>query len=139
MVHFCSSEFTMYYLHAVWFLFFLLIFNSSELKDQMSFICSSLSLCCLLTYFPLQNHWVNFNQTWHKASLGKSDSNLLKWKATLLITVRGDYGNIVKIHWQLLKTFFPRTLGQISTKKKAQSIPWWGSFKFVQIKGHTLS
>ena len=26
----------------------------------------------------LQNHWVNFNQTWHKASLGKSDSSFFK-------------------------------------------------------------
>ena len=26
----------------------------------------------------LQNHWANFNQTWHKASLGEEDSNLFK-------------------------------------------------------------
>ena len=29
----------------------------------------------------LQNHWANFNQTWHKASLGKGDSSLFKWRA----------------------------------------------------------
>ena len=23
----------------------------------------------------LQNHWINFNKTWHKASLGEGDSN----------------------------------------------------------------
>ena len=26
----------------------------------------------------LQNHWANFNQTWHKASLGEGDSSLFK-------------------------------------------------------------
>ena len=29
----------------------------------------------------LQNHWANFNQTWHKASLGKGNSSLFKWRA----------------------------------------------------------
>ena len=29
----------------------------------------------------LQNHWVNFNQSWHKASLGKGDLSLFKWRA----------------------------------------------------------
>ena len=29
-----------------------------------------------------QNHWVNFNQTWQKSSLGKGDSDLFKWKVT---------------------------------------------------------
>ena len=28
----------------------------------------------------LQNHWVNFNQTWHKASLGYEDPSLLIWR-----------------------------------------------------------
>ena len=28
----------------------------------------------------LQNHWANFNQTWPKASLGKGDSSLFKWR-----------------------------------------------------------
>ena len=29
----------------------------------------------------LQNHWANFNQTWHKPSLGKGNSSLFKWRA----------------------------------------------------------
>ena len=29
----------------------------------------------------LQNHGANFNQTWHKASLGRGDSSLFKWRA----------------------------------------------------------
>ena len=31
-------------------------------------------------YLLLQNHWANFNQTWHKASLGEGDSSLFKWR-----------------------------------------------------------
>ena len=26
----------------------------------------------------LQNHWANFNQTWHKTSLGKGEASLFK-------------------------------------------------------------
>jgi hypothetical protein len=34
-------------------------------------------------YFRLlQNRWANFNQTWHKSSLGKGDSELYKWRTT---------------------------------------------------------
>ena len=29
----------------------------------------------------LQNHWANFNQTWHKASSGEGDSSLFKYRA----------------------------------------------------------
>ena len=29
----------------------------------------------------LQNYWANFNQTWHKVSLGEGDSSLFKWRA----------------------------------------------------------
>ena len=29
----------------------------------------------------LENHWANFNQTWHKTSLGEEDSSLFKWNA----------------------------------------------------------
>ena len=29
----------------------------------------------------LQNHLANFNQTWHKAPLGKGDSSFFKWTA----------------------------------------------------------
>ena len=29
----------------------------------------------------LQNHWANFNQTWHKTSLGEGNSSLFKWRA----------------------------------------------------------
>ena len=32
-------------------------------------------------HFLLQNHWTNFIQTWHKASLGNEDSSLFKWRA----------------------------------------------------------
>ena len=29
----------------------------------------------------LQNHWTNFNQTWHNSSLGEGNSSLIKWVA----------------------------------------------------------
>jgi hypothetical protein len=37
---------------------------------------------CKLLHFRLllQNHWANFNQTWHKSSLGEVDSKLFKWR-----------------------------------------------------------
>jgi hypothetical protein len=70
-------------------------FSSLELKAQVSFSDrpSSVCLCvcppiCLykLLHFRLllQNHWANFNQTWHKSSLRGGDSKLYKRKGTAL-------------------------------------------------------
>ena len=70
-------------------------FSSPELKAQVSFsdhlssvVCLSVRLSvhpsvCLsvnfsLFYLLLQNHLANFNQTWHKVSLGEGDSSLFK-------------------------------------------------------------
>ena len=47
-------------------------------------VCPSVRLSvCNFSHFHLllQNHWANFNQTWHKASLGEGDSSLFKWRA----------------------------------------------------------
>jgi hypothetical protein len=41
------------------------------------------SVCKLLHFRLLQNHWANFNQTWHKWSLGRGDSKLFKWRGLL--------------------------------------------------------
>ena len=67
-----------------------LIFSSPELKAQVSFsdhlssiVCPSvrhLSLNFSHFLLLLQNHWANFNQTWHKASLGRGDSSLFRWR-----------------------------------------------------------
>ena len=78
-------------------------FSSPELKTQVSFsdhlsfvVCLSVRLSvrpsvrpsvCLSVNFShfhllLFNHWANFTQTWHKASLGEGDSSLFKWRAT---------------------------------------------------------
>ena len=64
-----------------------LVFSSPELKAQVSFsdhlssvVCLSVRLSINFSHFHLllQNHWDNFNQTWHKASLGEGDSSLFK-------------------------------------------------------------
>jgi hypothetical protein len=50
------------------------LLSSPELKAQVSFsdrlLSVDLSVCKLLHFRLLQNHWANFNQTWHKLSLG---------------------------------------------------------------------
>jgi hypothetical protein len=59
-------------------------FSSPELKAQVSYSDHPLSVVrlsvCKLLHFRLllQNHWANFNQTWHKSSLGGGDSKLFK-------------------------------------------------------------
>jgi hypothetical protein len=68
------------------------IFTSPELKAHVSFSDRLLSIVCLsvwrlsvrLLHFQLllQNRWANFNQSWHKSSLGKEDSELYKWRTT---------------------------------------------------------
>ena len=62
-------------------------FSSLVLKAQVSFsdhlssvvclsVCLSVRLSVNFSHFHLllQNHWANFNQTWHKASLGSGNS-----------------------------------------------------------------
>ena len=57
-----------------------------------------------------QNYWANFNQTWHKASLGDGNSSLFKWRA--MFCFKEDISNkIAKIHLPSLKIFFFKTLG----------------------------
>ena len=64
-----------------------LVFSSPELKAKVSFsdrlssgICLSVcpSVCKLFLFSTSSHHWVNFNQTWHKACLGEGDSSLFK-------------------------------------------------------------
>jgi hypothetical protein len=59
------------------------VFSSPELKAQVSFsdgLLSGIPSICKLLHFRLllHNHWANFNQTWHKSSLGEGDSSLFK-------------------------------------------------------------
>ena len=79
----------------------------------------------------LQNHWANLNQAWLKASLGRKDSSLFKWRATSF--PRGDKYEIAKIHWQNLKIFFSTLTEPISTNL-AQSILKWRRLKVLQIR-----
>jgi hypothetical protein len=63
-----------------------MLFSSPELKAQVRFSDRPLSgvrLSCRLSVFKLlhfrlllQNHWTNFNQIWHKSSLGEGDSSV---------------------------------------------------------------
>ena len=71
--------------HYLLFFWFWVIFSSPDLKAQVSFSYGLLSVCLsvhLPVNFPLfhllQNHWANFNQTWHKASFGGGNSSLFK-------------------------------------------------------------
>jgi hypothetical protein len=102
-------------LWATWFIFIFLgglfVFVSSpELKAQVSFsdrplsgvrlsvrpsVC--LSVCKLLHFrLLLQNRWANFNQTWHKSSLGEGNSSFSKEGD--IPSPRGDNSKRVKIH-----------------------------------------
>ena len=103
-----------------------------------------LFVCKLFTFSSfLQNCWANFNQTWHKTSLGKGDlstciSKLRGGRVIIFFSkttepistklgtkhhwmkgiffFKGDNKGIVKIYWQYLKIFFYRTICPISTK-----------------------
>ena len=69
------------------FIYMNLIFSSPKPKAQMNFSDQNLSVVVVnFSHFHLvlQNHWPNFNQTWHKASLGEGDSKLFKWRVWFL-------------------------------------------------------
>ena len=62
-----------------------MVFSSPEPKAQVSFSDQNLSVVVVVIvdvvvifshfHLLLQNHWPNFNQTWHKASFGKGNSS----------------------------------------------------------------
>ena len=85
-----------------------------------------------------QNHWANFNQTWHDASLGEGDFTLFKWR-----TVSFPKGEIItiitKIHKQNLKILFSRTTDPISTNFGTKH-PWVKGIQVCSNEGpHPLS
>ena len=82
--------------------------------------------------FPLQNHWANLNQTWHKASLGEGDSSLFL-KKVLRPYPRGDNYEITKYIDKFLKTSSPEPLSQFQPHL-AQNILGWRGFKFINMK-----
>ena len=58
-------------------------FKLTWAESSSEFFWSSVCPSVNFSHFHLlQNHWANFNQTCHKASLGGGDSSLYKWRAT---------------------------------------------------------
>ena len=53
-------------------------------SDHLSSVCPSVRLSVYFSHFHLllQNHWVNFDQTWQKVSLGEEDFSLFKLRVT---------------------------------------------------------
>ena len=84
----------------------------------------------------LQNHWANFNQTWHKASLWMMEIQVCLKEGPHAFP-RGVNYKIAKIHWEIWKYSSPEPLGQFKIYF-ARSILGWREFKFVQIKWPTL-
>ena len=103
-------------------------FSDHLLSDVcLSVFCLSVRLSVNFSHFHLllQDHWANFNQTWHKVSPGEGDSSMFKWRAK-----QGECNwEIIKINWQLLKIFFSRTTGPFSTKLCTKH-PW---VKMIQV------
>ena len=79
-LHYCSYAFICTYLQ--WLEPFLAHLSWRLKWAFLIKICSS-SVVVNFSHFHLllQNHWANFNQTWRKASLGKGDWSLFKWRA----------------------------------------------------------
>ena len=48
----------------------------------------------------LQNHWANFNQTWHKASMGEIQVFCFLSNDRLHSFPRGNNYQVAKIHWK---------------------------------------
>ena len=76
----------------------------------------------------------NFNQTWHKASLGNRDSNCSNERPSPFFS-RGDIYKIAKTHWQILRIFFPPTIDPISNKLDTNHA-WVKGIQFYSNEGH---
>ena len=103
---------------------------SWKLKDLACLIACwlSLSVFIIFSHFHLllQNYLANFNQTWHKASLGVGDSNLFIWRATLF--PRGDNSKNSK---NTLTTIIKKLLSPFHPYLAKNILEWWklGFFK----------
>ena len=59
----------------------LLMLYQTNINNKINYCGARFQVCIHLTKslnFLLKNHWANFNQTWHIASLRKGDSSLFK-------------------------------------------------------------
>ena len=120
----------------------LFFFSSPEPKALVSSSDQKLSVVVIVvvvnfSYFHLllQNHWANFNQTWHKASLGEGNSSFSNEGPCPFS--RGDNYEMAKIHWHISKIFSSTNTGPISTKFGTNHL-WVKGFKIVQMKGSIL-
>ena len=95
---------------------FLIAFRSSSVRLSVS-VRPSVNF----SYFRLllKNHYANFNQTWHKASLGEGDSSLFKWRAPPFSKGRNSENTLTKLknlllnHWaNFNQTWHKASLGE---------------------------
>ena len=83
------------------------LFSSPEPKVQVSYSDQNLSIvrhrCCKLfrLYLLLQTQYANFNQTWHKASLGSNRAN--EEQHPFLRGDDNEYRKHINKVWNLLK------------------------------------
>ena len=62
-------------------------------------------------HFLLQNHWIYFNQTWHKPSIAEQNSSLFKWRVSSFSRGRW-YWNSKNTLTKFMKIFFWEPLSQ---------------------------
>ena len=81
-------------------------------------VCESVRLSVNFSHVHLlfQNRWANFNQTWHKVSLGDKKGIRICSNEGPRSFQRGYNYEIKKKHRKNLKIFFSRTTRSISTK-----------------------
>ena len=164
-VHICVYNEDVYYIYSIWKDFFnwkLLNFIQNEIPfiakySFLAHLSRRLKWAFLIKICPLsvvvvvvvvvvvnfshfhlllQNHWANFNKTWHKASLGKGDSSLFKWRTPPFPKVR-YLRNSENTLTKFKKSSSPEPLAQFQPNL-AQSILVWRGYKFVQMKSNAL-
>ena len=77
----------------------------------------------------LQNHWANFNQTWHKASLGEGDSSMFKWRAPPFSKER--WKTLTKLKHLLLQNIYNHMCLLIWTVFSGERCGPWASCSMV--------
>ena len=93
-------------------------FCSPEPKAQVSFSDQNLSVGIVVVvnfshfHLLLQNYWANFNQTWHKASLGIEDSCLVKWRALPFSNSENTLTKLPEQLYQFNKTWHNASLSE---------------------------
>jgi hypothetical protein len=104
-------------------------------KSALDDVSDHLLSVCKLLHLPLllQNHWVNFNEFWHKSFFGEGIQICSNEGEHL--SLRVDNSKWVKIHWKFKKKSFPEPASKFQSNLVQIILGYLGNSSVSSPKG----